>query len=73
MPIRPLIDREGFPAADSAILISAFEGTLTSLGLVNRDDPATLLVANHIITLAKTGVRDPVRLRDLTLEAIRES
>jgi len=71
MPIRPLIDNEGLPAADAAILVSAFDDTLSALGLIHRDDPATMLVANHIITFAKTGERDPVRLRDLTLRAIR--
>jgi len=72
VPIRSLIDSEGFPAADSAILIAAFEDTLMVLGLVDRDDPATLLVAEHIITIAKAGERDPVKLRDLALKAVRE-
>ncbi|HMA75651.1 MAG TPA: hypothetical protein VKP67_29805 [Xanthobacteraceae bacterium] len=71
MPIRPLIDNEGLPAADAALLVSAFEGALAALGLVDRDDPATMLVATHIITVAKTGERDPARLRDLALLAIR--
>jgi hypothetical protein len=39
--------------------------------LVDRNDLATLVVANHIITFAKAGVVDPARLRDLTLKAIR--
>ena len=72
MPIRSLIDSEGFPAADAAILIAAFEDTLMVLGLVDRDDPATLLVAEHIITIAKVGERDPVKLRDLALRAVQE-
>ena len=72
MPIRSLIDSEGFSAADSAILIAAFEDTLRVLGLVDRDDPATLLVAEQIITIAKAGERDPVKLRHLALKAIRE-
>jgi hypothetical protein len=37
---------------------------LKLLGLVDRDDPATLLVAQRIIELAKQGERDPVRLRE---------
>ena len=73
MPIPILINNDKSFAGDAAALIVAFEDTLTVLGLVDRDDPATLLVANHIIALAKTGERDPVRLRDLTLKAIRES
>jgi hypothetical protein len=54
------------------MLIAAFEDTLRALGLVDREDPMTLLVARHVIALAKAGERDPVQLRDLTLKAIRE-
>jgi hypothetical protein len=39
---------------------------------VDRNDPATSVVANHIIAFAKAGVLDPVRLRDLTVEAVQE-
>jgi hypothetical protein len=38
---------------------------------VDRDDPATLLVAKEIVRLAKAGERDPIRLRDMALKAIR--
>ena len=61
----------GYLATDAGILVDAFEGALKALRLVDRNDPAALVVANHIITFAKTGVLDPVRLRDLTLEAVR--
>jgi hypothetical protein len=61
----------GYLATDAGILVDAFEGALKALRLVDRNDPAALVVANHIITFAKTGVFDPVRLRDLTLEAVR--
>jgi hypothetical protein len=71
--IRLLIDNSetGYLATDAAILVEAFEGALRELGLVDRNDVATLVVANHIITFAKAGVLDPARLRELTLKAIR--
>jgi hypothetical protein len=72
MPIRLLIAKEHY-AGDSTVLIAAFEDTLTVLGLVDRDDPATLLVAKQIMMAAQTGERDPARLRDLALQAIRGS
>jgi hypothetical protein len=74
MPIRLLIDnsKNGYLATDAAVLVEGFEGVLKELGLVDRNDLATLVVANHIITLAKAGVLDPVRLCDLTLKAIRQ-
>jgi hypothetical protein len=59
-------------AMDATVLIEAFENTMQVLGLVGRNDSATrLAVANHIITFAKAGEHNPVRLRDLTLEAVR--
>jgi hypothetical protein len=74
MPIRLLIDHSEnrHIAIDAAILVDAFEGTLSELGLTDRTDPARrLAVANHVITFAKAGERDPVRLRALTVEAVR--
>jgi hypothetical protein len=73
MPIRLLIDNSdnSYLAMDAAVLIEAFEGALSELELVDRNDAATqLVVANHIITLAKAGEHNPLRLRDLTLKAI---
>ena len=72
MPIRLIIKNDhAFSPEEAAVLISAFEDTLQALGLVDREDPATLLVAKRIIELAKQGERDPVRLRDLTVKTIR--
>jgi len=43
-------------------MTTAFEAALDKLGLKDRTDPATELVAKRIIALAKQGERDPVRL-----------
>jgi hypothetical protein len=59
-----------FAPDDVAVLTSAFEDALRRLGLVDRADPATTLVARAIIEAAKTGEKDPIRLRDLALLAI---
>jgi hypothetical protein len=61
----------GYLATDASILVVAFEGVLRELGLVDQSDPAARLVAGQVITFAKAGEHDPVRLRDLTLEALR--
>jgi hypothetical protein len=68
-----LIDNSenSYLATDAAVLVDAFEGALKELRLENRNDLAMLVVANHIISFAKVGVLDPVRLRDLTLKAIQ--
>jgi hypothetical protein len=48
---------------------NVFEDLLQTLGLVDREDPVATLVAQKVIELAQTGVRDPIRLKQLTLEA----
>jgi hypothetical protein len=56
---------------DGAILVDAFEGALKDLGLADRNDPVAQAAANHLVTFANAGERDPVRLRELTSEAVR--
>jgi hypothetical protein len=49
----------GYLATDAGILVDAFEGALKALRLADRNDPAALVVANHIITFAKTACSIP--------------
>jgi hypothetical protein len=74
MPIGLVVaDTENsYLATDAASLVDAFEAVLNELALADRNDPAVLVVANRIIAFAKTGVLDPVQLRDLTLKAVRK-
>jgi hypothetical protein len=60
-------------ATDAGTLVDAFEAVLNQLGLVDRNHPAALVVANRIIAFAKIGVLDPVQLRDLTVKAMHHS
>ena len=50
-------------------ILDAFEGALKKL-VVDRRSPDALVVAERLMTLAKSGVRDPMRLRDLTVRAV---
>jgi hypothetical protein len=43
-----------------------FERVCAELGLRDKDDPATRLVASKIIELAQSGVLDAARLRSMT-------
>jgi hypothetical protein len=56
--------------ADARIVARAFEDALKKLA-VDRTHPKALIIAEHIITSAKSGELDPVRLCDLTVEAVR--
>jgi hypothetical protein len=71
VPIRPLLQDVSFSPEDATALATAFEDSLSALGLVDRNDPAVLLVAKHIIELAKHGERNPTRLRDYVVNGFQ--
>jgi hypothetical protein len=68
MPIRPLLQGGSFSPEDVTSLVAAFEDTLSALGLVNRKDPAVLIVARRILDLARDGERNPA-LRDRAVQS----
>jgi hypothetical protein len=71
MPIRLLLERDYlFAPDDVGALVAAFEQALTALGLTDRTDPATTLVAKTIIDLAKQGERDPRRLCEAAVKSL---
>jgi hypothetical protein len=65
-----LLESEAFGPEDVALMSNVFEDLLQTLGLADqREDPVATLVARKVIELTQSGVRDPIRLRQLTLEA----
>jgi hypothetical protein len=68
---RYLIDGHSFDPDEIAILALAYENALRDLRLTDREDPATLLVAERIIELAKQGERNPRLLRAAAVHAVR--
>jgi hypothetical protein len=58
-----------FDSAEIAILVWAYENAIRELRLVDREDLATLTVAQRIVDLAKQGERNPIRLRDAAVKA----
>jgi hypothetical protein len=71
MPIRRLIEQDAFDPEAIAAMAAAFEATLAELGLVDRSDAMTEIVAKRIIQFAQEGERDPIRLRELALKSLR--
>ena len=68
MPIRALLnDDHSFSPEEAKVLLEAFEQSLKALRLVNREDPATLLVAEKVLEAARGGERDMQRLRTWVL------
>ncbi len=73
VPIRTILETEYgsvFGPKDIAQLTAAFEAALTKLGVVDRKDPLTTMVAKAIIRLARAGERDPNKLCDEALKII---
>jgi hypothetical protein len=70
MPIYRLLRDHAFGPDDLKIIGDAFEDALRTLRLVNRDDPATEIIARKIIELAKAGERDPARLRQAAVQSL---
>jgi hypothetical protein len=71
MPIYALLQSQGFDPEHCRAMGVAFEGALQELGLNDRSDPLCTLVAEKIIELGQNGLRDPKRLHELALAAIR--
>jgi hypothetical protein len=67
MPINRLIAQLDRPEIER--LQSAYEIALKALGLVERNDPLTELVARKIIQIGEIGVDDPAQL---SARAIKE-
>jgi hypothetical protein len=61
-----------FGPEDIAGLTKAFEAALGKLGLVDRNEPTTLMLAKLIIELAKAGEREPERLCDSALKHLSD-
>jgi hypothetical protein len=51
-------------------LAAAYEQTLRDLALKDRDDPITRLIAEKIIEVGQTGVRDPDQISRLTIKKL---
>jgi hypothetical protein len=58
MTIHNLFKNSPFGPDEIKILVAAYEETLLALGLAPRGDALTELVAQKIIAIAQTGVRD---------------
>jgi hypothetical protein len=68
MAIYRILQNCPFGPDEIARLVAAYEETLSALGLKDRSDPITELVARKIIEISQTGVRDPQLLAKLAIK-----
>lgn len=73
MPLTPFLKGAVFDPKEIEAMSAAFEAICESLKLLNRSDPITEIVARKVVEVAGTGERDPDRIRDLVLLALKES
>jgi hypothetical protein len=69
MTVHTLFSNSPFGPEDIAVLVAAYDELLRALGLVQRSDALTDLVASKIISIAQSGLRDPA---DIAQRAIEE-
>jgi len=63
-PLQQLLNQQSFGPDEIKVLSSVFEEALRELRLVDRTDPATLLVAKRIMNLRSRASVIPTRLRE---------
>ena len=54
--------------AETGHLIAAYELTLRAFNLVDRGDPLTTVIADKIIEIGATGLKDPVEISERTVK-----
>lgn len=73
MPIYELLRRQDvFTPEEVTVLGNIFEDVLLTLGLVDRKDPMTAMVAKKVIELATAGIREPNRLKALAIQVFTQ-
>jgi hypothetical protein len=70
VPIYELLRKGVFAPDDVVMLGNVFEDVLQTFGLVDRKDPLTEMVAKKLVEFATSGIRDPARLKALTVQAL---
>ena len=70
MPVVWLLQNSAFDPATIEIVSTAFDETRLELGLIDRADPLTELLARKFIEAAQTGERNPQRLRQQAIESL---
>jgi hypothetical protein len=70
MTIHRLLKNATFAPEEIERLVTAYEETLRRLGLKDRSDPITQLVAEKIIAIARLGIEDPTELCKLVLKEL---
>ena len=72
MTIYRLLRETSFDPEAVKRLATVFEETCRSLGVPANDEPRRERIARTVIDIAQAGERDAARLRERTLDALKE-
>jgi hypothetical protein len=70
MSIYRLLENTAFGPEEIERLVKAYELTLRVLGLKDRSDPITQIVAEKIITVGRLRIEDPAQISKLVLQEL---
>jgi hypothetical protein len=71
MPITPFLRDQAFDPETTVAMGAAFTEACKALGLTDRNDQMTEIVAKHIIELAQRGIRTEPALYSRTMEEFK--
>jgi hypothetical protein len=71
VPITPFLKGQAFDPELVEAMGTAFSKTCDALGLAERSDPITALVAKKIIELAERGYRNPTALHQMAMTELQ--
>ena len=71
MAIDRFLEGAAFEPETTKAMAAAYEEALRALGIADRADPRTEIIARRIIASATAGEDDPVRLREAALRPFR--
>ena len=70
MSIYQIIQNTPLEPQDLQRIITAYEQTLFVLGLKDRDDSLTRIVAQKIFEVGQTGIEDPAEISKLAMKQL---
>ena len=71
MPIGQLLEPGVFEPEEVAMLARVFDDVRQTLWFEDQTDRVTRLIGRKLVEFARAGERDPQRLKQLTLAALR--
>ena len=70
MAIYRLIANGAFGQKEIELMSAAYESALVNLGVANREDPITELIAKAIVNVVATGERDAALVEQRAINAL---